>query len=625
MSTPQIILSGILVVIFIMFCSQTLRIDLTGLIGILSLITFGVLTPKEAFAGFSSEPALIVGFVFVVAAGLTQTGALETLTQFIERQSGASELKLNIYIMTGVALFSAFTHHLMVTALVLPVAMRVCEKNKIPASRVLIPMATAASLGTTLTLVGAPAFLVMNDISKRSGGGEFGLFSVAPIGAALILSSFILILLLKWLLPRKTGSNFDESVFQISDVHTELVVLEKSKWAGATVNEVREATKDDFTILEVDRRIGENTVSDDLQLLNVGDMLRVRMPSRSLRSIKNEHGLQLKAVNKYVDFIGSGLALDQEDDTGIAQAVVANGSRYIGRSVAENNFLKLFGLIVVGLWRKDGWISQEISREKIRDGDLIIFWGINDNMKALYSDKNFLTVSLLNTPIFHRHKKRLAISILLVAIGLVVGKVCEPLVAFALAAVMMILTGCLTANQALRSVEARVFILIASVIPFGIAMDKTKLSSFLADHLSVLIAGYSELTILLLFFGTAAIMTQILSDAATTILIGPIAFLSAQQLHISPKAALVCVTMGAVASFLTPIGHHGNLLVLSPGRYKFSDFLKMGIPLTLMIAVETAYISQWLFPNDKKVTSQHKTNTLKPYVPGISEVSAAAL
>lgn len=625
MSTPQIILSVILTVIFVMFCLQSLRIDLTGIIGILALISFGILTPKEAFSGFSSEPALLVGFVFVIAAGLTQTGALETLTHFIEKQSGASEIKLNLMIMSGVALFSAFTHHLMVTALVLPVAMRVCEKNKIPASRVLIPMATAASLGTTLTIIGAPAFLVMNDISKRSGGGAFGLFSIAPIGAVLILSSFALILLLKWLLPRKTGSSFDESVFQISDVHTELVVLEKSKWNGAAINAIREATKDDFTILEVDKRTNGSTSEDDKVLVQKGDVLRVRMPSRSLRSIKNEHGLQLKAINKYVDFIGSGLAVDQEDDTGIAQAVVAHGSKYLGKSVAENNFLKSFGLIVIGLWRKDGWISQAISHEKIREGDLIIFWGLNDNMKALYSDQNFLTVSLLNTPLFHRHKKRLAIALLLGAIGLVVGKVCEPLVAFAMAAVMMVLTGCLTTNQAVRSIEARVFILIASVIPFGIAMDKTKLSSFLADHLSLLIANYSEFTILLMFFAIAAILTQILSDAATTILIGPIAFLSAQQLNISPKAALVCVTMGAVASFLTPIGHHGNLLVLSPGRYKFSDFLKMGIPLTLLIAVETAYLSQSLFPKDKKVTSEEKQTILNPYAPYSGTVSHTAV
>lgn len=619
MSTPQITLSIILAIIFIMFCTQSLRIDLTGVIGILSLITFGILTPKEAFSGFSSEPALLVAFVFVVAAGLTQTGALETLTRFIEKQSGTSELKLNILIMSGVALFSAFTHHLMVTALVLPVAMRVCEKNNIPASRVLIPMATAASLGTTLTLIGAPAFLVMNDISKRSGGGEFGLFSVAPIGAALILSSFVLILLLKWLLPKKTGSNFDESVFQISDVHTELVVLEKSKWAGSTLEDVRLATEKELQILELIKRVSASPENENL--LEKGDILRVRMPSRSLRSIKNEHGLQLKAINKYVDYIGTGLAVDQEDDTGIAQAVVANRAVYIGRSVAQNNFLKRFGLIVIGLWRKDGWIGAEISHEKIREGDLLIFWGLNDRMKELYSDKNFLTVSLLNTPLFHRHKKRLAIAILLGAIGLAVGKVCEPLVAFAIAAVGMVLTGCITANQAVRSIESKVFILIASVIPFGIAMDKTKLSTFLADRLSLLISDYSEIAILLMFFGVAALLTQILSDAATTILVGPIAFLSAQQLNISPKAALVCVTMGAVASFLTPIGHHGNLLVLSPGRYKFSDFLKMGIPLTLMIAVETAYISQYIFPNEKKVTTSQKDTSVNSYAPPISTVS----
>lgn len=615
MTVAQVTLSCILTIIFVMFCTQKLRIDITGVIGILALVTFGILSPDEAFSGFSSEPALLVAFVFVVACGLTQTGALETLTHFIEKHSGSSEIKINIIIMTGVALFSAFTHHLMVTALVLPVAMKVCEKNGIASSRVLIPMATAASLGTTLTLIGAPAFLVMNDVSKRSGGGEFGLFSVAPIGAVLILSSFVLILLLKWFLPKKTGANFDESVFQISDVHTELVVVEKSKWNGATLQDLRTATEGQLTILGLEKRLKSPEQEDSSEIvIQTGDMLRVKMPSTSLRSIKNEHGLQLKAINKYVDYIGSGLTVDQEDQTGIAQAVIAHGSRYIGKSVAENNFLKQFGLIVIGLWRKDGWISDEVSREKIREGDLIIFWGLNDRMSALYSDKHFLTVSLINAPLFHRHKKGIAIGILLGAIGISVAHVFDPLVSFALAAVAMVLTGCITAHQAVRSIDSKIYILIASVIPFGIAMDKTHLSHFLADLISHHIAGYSEVTILLIFFTAAGLLTQILSDAATTVLLAPIAFFSAQQLHISPRAAIVCVTMGAVASFLTPIGHHGNLLVLSPGRYKFSDFLKMGIPLTLLIGVETAYLSRYLFSDYKPVTEVTKSVSIKSYV-----------
>jgi di/tricarboxylate transporter len=591
----------------VLFCTDRIRIDVAGILSVLSLIIFGILTPSEAFSGFSSEPALLVAFVFVVACGLTQTGALESLAHFLEKHSGTSEFKVNIIIMTGVALFSAFTHHLMVTALVLPVAMKVCEKNKIPASRVLIPMATAASLGTTLTLVGAPAFLVMNNITKRAGGEAFGLFSVAPIGIVLILSSFILILLLKWLLPRHTGSNFNESLLQINNVHTELVVLEKSKWNGQELEILKEATKDQFTVLELKKRVTEDVPLGSNPLLEVGDTLRVKMKANELISIKNEHGLQLKALNKYIDYIGEGLSVDEEE-TCMVQAIVANRSTYIGRSVAENDFLKKFGMLVVGLWRKDAWISEEMSREKIREGDLIIFWGLTDRLRRLYMDNNFLTISLLKTQPFNRHKKTTAIIILLVSIMLSVTKVFDPLVSFAIGALLMVLSGCITPNQAVKSVDSKIYILIASVIPLGIAMDKTKLSAFMAEHVSSLIGSYSEISILIIFFTAAALLTQLLSDAATTVLLGPIAYFSANSMSVSPKAAIVCVTMGAVASFLTPIGHHGNLLVLSPGRYKFTDFLKIGLPLTLMICVETAYVARYLFP-------KHKTSAIKTVTP----------
>ncbi|ASD65450.1 SLC13 family permease [Bdellovibrio bacteriovorus] len=598
MDYNQILFLIILALALYFFVSEKLGVDMTALLIILSLAVTGVLDPKEAFAGFSSEPALIVVAVFVLSAGLSATGLTDAIGNAVGRVAGKNQWTANIVIMTTVAALSAFTHHLMVTAMMLPIVMRLCREQNLPSSRLLIPMATAASLGTTLTLIGAPAFLLANSVLKRSGEPALRLFSVTPLGAVLVGVSFVLILLLLWVLPKTSGRDQQDEKFRIDELFTELVVTPGSRWAGMELSQFQKETAKRFEIVGLKRNGTRISTLEARVQLEVHDVLLVKTSPDELLSVDEKMGLALRTVRKY----GEEIAAAAEDghskaaEPMIVQALIAPQSSLVGKSIGEIDFVRTMGVIVIGLWRRGGWMYHELSQVRLREGDLIILWGHEpqlDELNAKYS--HLLMLFPMNVRPKKRVKAKTAALIMGASVLVAATETLPPHIAFMIGAVAMVLSKCISVRQAYDSIEVKIFVMIAGVIPLGIAMEKTGLATLFAENLARVIAHWEPWAIMMTFFVAAGLLTQILSDAATTVLIAPIAIAFAKTAGVSPTAAVVCVTVGAVASFLTPIGHHGNLLILGPGNYRFVDFLKIGFPLTALIAVVTSFMSLHLW------------------------------
>lgn len=590
MDLNQIMFLVILAGALYFFISEKLSVDMTALLIILALAISKVLDPKEALSGFSSEPALILAAVFVLSSGLTATGVTDAIGNAVAKVAGKNQWIANLVIMSTVAGLSAFTHHLMVTAMMLPIVMRLCRERDMPSSRLLIPMATAASLGTTMTLIGAPAFLLANSVIQRAGEPPLRLFSVTPLGFILVVSSFILILLLLWVLPKTSGRDSHDEKFRIDGVFTELIIPPDSKWLGLSISQFSKETGKRFEVVGVRRDGARISTMADTQL-QVDDVLLVKTSPDELLSVDEKMGLALRTVKKYgAEMSDAKEPLDKSEPM-IVQAVISPKSSLIGKSVGEADFLHTLGVLVIGLWRKEGWIYHEISKVRLREGDLIVLWGHEEKLEAVNEDSNFLLLVPMNVRPKKRVKAKTAGLIMLGSIFLAATEALPAHIAFILGAVLMVLTKCVSLRQAYESIEVKIFVMIAGVIPLGIAMEKTGLATMFAKNLSVLIAHWEPWAIMMTFFVAAGLLTQILSDAATTVLIAPIAVAFAKTAQVSPTAAVVCVTVGAVASFLTPIGHHGNLLILGPGNYRFVDFLKIGLPLTALIAVLTSFIS----------------------------------
>ncbi len=596
MDANQILFTLIMVVSIVLFITDALRVDVVALLIILALSISGLIDAKDAFSGFSSEPAIIVCAVFVLSAGLSWTGATDAIGVWVGRLAGKSQARANIVVMSAVAALSAFTHHLMVTAMMLPIVMKLCKDKGFPSSRMLIPMATSASLGTTLTLIGAPAFLIANSVLQRSGQPALSFFSPGYVGLPIIIVSFLFILLTTWILPKKSGRDSSDDRFRLSDISTELVIPTTSRWIGSPLSELKAATEKRFQIFSWFRNHQSLDTSDESATFVAGDILLVKTSADELVSIEEKLGLALRAVKKFSDEDIDGPQDLIDPTAAIFQAIVAPRSPFIGKSLATMRFFQRYGVVALGLWRKEGWLNEKISDTPLREGDLVVLWGAEGKLESLIGHRGFLMFMPFQGAPKKRIKMRLSSAIMFASVACAAIGVVPPYVAFVAGALAMVLSRCITAEQAYGAVETKIFVMIAGMIPLGIAMEKTGVDKLLADLVFNYIQTWSTLAMLLVFFWFAALLTQILSDAATTVLIAPIAIAFAKSAQISPTATVVATTIGAVASFLTPIGHHGNLLILSPGRYNFADFLKIGLPLTLIISVVTCYVCIYVWP-----------------------------
>ncbi len=571
------------------FVTEKQRVDVIAMVTLLALVVTGLLDARQALSGFASEPAIIVATVFIISGALAATGVTEQIGQWIGRAGGKSEARAISVVMPTVAALSAFSHHVMITAMMLPILGRFARERKLSVSRLLMPMSFAASLGTTLTLFSAPAFLLADNMLERAGAEDLGIFSITPIGFALVLFGVGYMLIARFFLPRQSGDSGDDDYMRLDRYRTELLILEGSRWSTRTLAELQKALGDKFRLLGWLR---DDTLREDLgptSVLLSGDVLLVEASADALASLHDDEGLDLYPIARW------GESLTGEGEAQLVQAVVAPGSEFIGRSVRELDFSNRFNAVVAGLWRRAGNMRPRLADARVREGDLMVLWGYPSRFSDLAAHHGFLMLVPFAGEAKRRVRAPLALLIVLATVVIAATELLPVPLAFLLGAVAMVISRCVDIEQAYREIDVRIFVLIAGVIPLGIAMEQTGTAQLLANGLLHVVDGRSPLVVLLVLFGLAALLTQILSDAATTVLLGPVAIKLAQSIDLSPTPFVVCTALGAVVAFLTPIGHHGNLLILGPGQYRFIDFVRIGLPFTAAAAFISAWLTRWLW------------------------------
>lgn len=587
MSTPQILFLLILVAAIVLFVTEWLRTDLVAVMIVIALYATRVLSPQDALSGFSSEPAIVVAGIFVLSGALHATGLSETIGQWIGRLAGSSLSRAIAVIMPAVALMSAFTHHVTTTAVMVPVTLDLSRERNIPASKLLMPMSFAASLGTAITIIGAPAFLIASNTLQQSGRAGLGIFSIAPIGLSLSFLGTIFVLVIgRFLLPAHHAGEDRANHFRLEDYLTEIVITDKSPLLDRTIAEIEEDEKRHFRVLGLIRDSKRAAAPFSSEPLQKGDVLVVRITPDELVAIREEANLELHPVKLYGnrDDEKKHKANGEDEADEFVQAVVAPQSDLIGRTLRQLNFQRRYGAVVVGLWRKDGWLDQELSKVRLRANDVLVLEGDEESLANVANDPGFLMMVPFHGELKPRRKAWLAGVIMLATILLAAFNVMTIEMAAITGAAAVVATGCVSIRQAYESIDSRIFVFIAGAIPLGTAMQKSGTAGLFAVWLQHAIGGWNERMILLVLFAVVAVITQFMSDSATTALFAPVAVALAQALGRAPEPFVVTVAMASVIAFLTPIGHHGNLLVYGPGRYRFSDFVKVGTPLTLLAA-----------------------------------------
>jgi di/tricarboxylate transporter len=599
LDTPQLVFFVILAVAFVLLMTERLRNDLVAVLIVLALAISGLLEPDKALAGFGSEPAIVVAAVFVLSAALHHTGVSDTLGRWVARLAGAGFARAIAVIMPAVALLSAFTHHLTTTALMLPVTLDLARSRKIPASRLLMPMSFAASLGTTITIIGAPAFLIASQALREAGRPGLGIFSIAPIGLALSAAGTLFVLLAgRWLLPERKGAERAGNPFRLEEYFTELTVLEESPFRGKTVQEVGRDGPYRLHVVGLVRDGQRARGPLATRRVEPGDVLLVRTTPEDIVAIRSEAGVELHPVAQYESRAGNSHEAPKHDEDAherLVQAVIAPRSELAGRTIGELDFHRRYGVIVLSLWRRDGWLQDEIAQTPLRPGDVLVLQGDDEALGRVANDPGILMLVPFHGERRPRGKAPLAAAIMLATVLLAAFNVLSIGMAALAGAVAMVLTRCLTAGQAYRAIDARIYVFIAGAIPLGAAMTSSGAADVLAGWLERAVAGWSQTAVLFALFAVVAIVTQLMSDSATTALFAPVAVALADVLGHAPEPYVVTVAMASVVAFLTPIGHHGNLLVYGPGGYRFGDFVRVGTPLTVIAAVVVVLLAPLLW------------------------------
>jgi di/tricarboxylate transporter len=596
LSSPQVICLAVLGLALLLLITEWMRSDLVALGAVVVLIAGGVLTPEQALKGFGSEPVVAVIGAFVLSAAVVNTGLAERLGSWVTRVAGRRLVWGLLVLMLSAALLSALTHHLLITALMVPIAGTVAARGNFSASRLLMPVSLAASIGTTLTLIGAPAFLVADHVLQEAGREGLGIFSLTPIGMALVGCSLIYMVLPgRWLLPDRVAGESGGSRFALDDYYTEILILDGAPQVGLTLGALAERYRSRFDVVDWLRGGDPIRHGREERTIEAGDVLLVRSTPEGLADIADEKGLALHAVAKYGDSAGAQEA-EQFGDERLAQLVIAPRSYLSGRALGEVDFRQRYGVIVVGLWRREGWTRGELSGVRLQPGDTLVVWGEPQRLDTLASQREFLMALPFRARRLRRSRAWWALCILAASVICAATELLPVHVSFLGGAIGVVMARCLSAEEAYAALELRVIAFIAGALALGAALEQTGLTTLAATRFVPLLDGFSPFWILMLVFSAGAIVTQLLSDAATVVLLAPIVARMAEPLGLQPEALVASLAVGAVAAFLTPLGHHGNLLVYVPGGYRFGDFFRVGAPLTVLFAFITASISSWLWP-----------------------------
>ena len=595
LTTPQLLFFIILISAFWLLFTEWLKNDVVAVLLILALALTGLLKPSEALSGFGSEPAIIAASIFVLSEALNQTGISQAIGDWIGRLAGGTYPRIVSTLMLTVAGLSAFTHHVTTTAMMLPVTLDLARARKIPASKLLIPLSFGASLGTTITIIGAPAFLVASATLQQAGLPGLGIFSITPMGLALtVVGTLFMLLVGRFLLPSREGSVELGDRSHIDNYFTELKIQPSSPLVGKTLAQVKGTGHYHFTVVGWMRAKQHLSLPFAQWQLREGDVLLVHTTPDDLAAFRHEPGLEYHSVEQYQRTPQRNGNAGEQD--AMVQAVVAPDAEFIGQSLREIDFRRRYGAIVIGFWRQGEFLREELSRILLRAGDVLVLQGDKEALARVEKENAFLLLIPLEHQPRLRQKAPMVGAIVLMTILASALNLVTLDIAMLAGAAAVVLSGSLTLRQSYRAIDTSIYVFIAGAIPLGLAMQQTGTATLLAGFLEQGMHGWSQFSILLVLYTVVGLVTQLMSDAAAVALFAPVALALAQAMGARPEAYVVTVAIAAVTACLTPTGHHGNLLVYGPGRYQFVDFVRVGAPLTLCLAVTVALLAPILWP-----------------------------
>ena len=579
--TPDIFLTLLIILVaLLLFATEKFRVDV---VAILVLITVGLLElipREELFLGFANSAVITVWAVYMVSGGLFKTGVADAMGKAILRVAGDGELRLIATIMLAVGLISAFMNNVGAVAMLLPAVMGISRQTKVPASKMLIPLAFASLLGGKMTLIGTPANILATGILAEHGLPTFGFFEFTGIGVVVLVTGILYMAFIgRWLLPVREGGRGREDIDRLRDYVTEVRVSSTSPLNGKTLVESHLGEDYDFTVLAIQRENGDRPVLHRSTQIRSGDLLAIESPASNLVAASQSLGLRIE-----VDHILDISSLEP-GNIELIEATIAPSSHIVGISLEELQFRERFGFTVMAISRVGEVITKRLRDVQLQFGDTLLLQGSQNRIERLQQGGDFLVLEPVEVGTYRRSKAPFAVGALLLAIGLTIFAGINIALSMVIAAMITILSRALSIEEAYESVDWRTVFLVAGMLPLGFAMEETGTARFLADIILDVFGPYGPVAALAGIYLLSAVITQPMSNAAAIVLIVPIALDTAFDLGANYKTFTMAVVIGAATSFLSPVGHKANVLVFGPGEYKFMDYARVGALLTVILLI----------------------------------------
>lgn len=580
------LLLGLVLVALVCFSGDWLSADIVALGLLLTLMLTGLLPVDRGFAGFGSDTVMMTLGLLILTSALTKTGAVQLVGQAIHRRVKGSPQVLLAVIMVATAGMSAFVSNTATTAFFVPVVIGLAAKAAAPASQLLMPVAFASILSSSVTLISTSTNLVVSGLMVSSGLKPLTMFELTPVGLPILVVGLVYMFLLgRRLIPDRTGPGGFVERFGMRSYLSEVLILPDSKLAGRTLDESRLARDLDLTVVKVVRGKDQTLQPRDSLMLEAGDVLLIEGARADLLKVKDVAGIEIKADVKLSD---PNL---RTEDTALFEALVVPGSPLVGQTLRSFRFRDRYGLQALGLNRHGKNLLNKLSRITLRVGDVLLLQGHRSNFAALEEERALSILGPVPEVRPDRPKAIRACLIFLGALGLATAGLVPLPIAVLLGAFVILATKCVSAEAAYREVEWRAIILVGCMLGLGAAMESTGTARYLAGLLVHAVDGLNPLWLLAGFFALTTALTQPMSNQAAAAVVMPIAIQTATQLGLNPRPFAIIIAVAASCSFLTPL-EPSCLLVYGPGRYRFADFIRVGAPLVALIFV----VALWLVP-----------------------------
>jgi len=597
----------LLVAAILMFAINKPRLDAVALIMLVALPFTGVLTMGEALAGFSDSNVVLIAALFVIGDGLVRTGVAQRLGDWLIAKAGSSEVRLIVLLMIVVCTLGATMSSTAVTAIFIPVALRISQSTGIGPGRLMMPLSVAALISGMMTLVATAPNLVVNSELERHDVAGFHFFSFTPFGLPVLVLGIVYMTFARRWLPeadRKTRTSGRPSFadwieeYQLANREYRLGVTDQSPLVGKTLENLNLRQRSGVNIVAIERNRGlsrEVLQPTAKLLLQAHDVLLIDLfePGSQVEPLRKQYALEEMPLS-------GAYFTDRSQEIGMAEVILPASSELIGKSVVESAFRTRFGVTVIGLRRDDVPRDLGVLTDSLTIGDTLLLIGSWKDIERLRSDTRDLVIIRLPAELAEvlpaPNKALHALVCLLLVVGLMVSGVIPNVQAALIGCLLMGLLGCIDFVSAYRSIDWKTIVLIVGMLPFSIALERTGGVDLAADGLRALTSGAGNHSLLAALFAITALLGMFISNTATAVLMAPVAFAVAKEMHASPYPFLMIVALAASTAFMTPVSSPVNTLVVTPGHYKFGDFVRIGVPFSIVVLIVCVILVPWLLP-----------------------------